>query len=56
MTTKNHPAVGQAAEEGVPGGGWKLGRGYWQGDEMASEDCIQLLSTASRKGHREVVG
>ena len=51
-----YKAVGQAAEEEVSGGGWKRGRGYWQGDGMATEGSNQLLSAARRKGHGEGVG
>ena len=51
-----YKSLGQAAEEKVSGGGWKRGRGYWQGDGMATEGSNQLLSAARRKGHGEVVG
>ena len=46
--------MAETAEEEVFGG--RRGRCHWQGDGMAAEGGNELMPTARRKGHREVVG
>lgn len=48
-----YKAVDEAAEERIPGG--RRGGSDWQNDEMAAEGGDELLPTARRKGHWEVV-